>query len=135
MRRAIVAGLFLLSVTAFGQYRDRDRYRDPRYEDRRYNNASPVSRVIGNLDRIDSRAWVDRHERDHFNNARNDLYAFESRLQQGRFENRYLDHAIDNMKHLANARQLAPRDRGMIMRDIDELRALRARGGGYYRGY
>ena len=134
MKRIVACAAFLLSFTALAQqypygdrgYRDRDGYRD----DRRF---SLVDRVLADLDRIDARAWVDHHERDHFAHARNDLYSFRGRWQTGRFDTGLLDRAINNMKHLANSRELAPGARGAIARDIDDLRVFRGSYGGYRR--
>ncbi len=160
MKRILAAGLFFLSLSAFGQYpyygdrggyRDRDgyyrddqdryrddRYRDDRYRDPRYGRSSVVDRVISDLDRASFRGWGGR-ERDNASDARNNLYNFASRWQQGRFETKYLDRAIDHLKVLAYSGRTDPRTRSLIARDIDDLRAFRAgggyRGGGYYRGY
>lgn len=100
----------------------------------RYGN-SPVSNTLNNLSRISSRGFVDRHERDHFSKAMQNLQDFEYRYRQGQFESSRLDRAIDEMKHLASANQLHPGDRQIIARDIENLRAFRSTGGRYSRGY
>ncbi len=139
MKRTLIAGAFLLSLTAFGQYPYGDRYgyrygdRDDRYRDRDYR-ASVVDRVIADIDRVGYRSWGGR-ERDNAGDARNNLYRFQDRARQGRFDTKYLDRAIDHLKVVAYSGRTDLRARGILSRDIEDLRAFRASGGGYYRGY
>ena len=134
MKRAVAAGLFLLSFSVFGQYpygdrRDRGGYdRSDRYRDPRNGRGSIVSQVISDLDQVNYRSWRGR-ERNNANDARNNLLNFQSTWQRGRFETKYLDRAIDHMKAIAGYGRIDPRMRERMARDIDELRAFRASGG------
>jgi hypothetical protein len=78
-----------------------------------------------------SRNRVDNHERDHFARAMNELQAFRYRLSQGRFDEGRLNRAIEDLEHLADARQIHPSDRRVLARDMVELRRLRNGGLGY----
>ena len=143
MRKTILGALILAAVTAApvfpgpGDERDDWRYRQqqPRggYGDRGYGGSTVVSRTIGDLERVGARAFVDGHESRHFDRALNELYAFQHRARDGRFDKGRLDRAIDNIKHLAGARQLPPRNRELLRRDLYELRQFRS-GRGYARG-
>lgn len=89
-----------------------------------YRNGGPVTAALRDLREIYSRARVDDHERDHFRKAMNALEEFDERARRGRFEGKYLDRALDNMSHLAEARQLHPRAREVVrmrMRDLERL--------------
>jgi hypothetical protein len=55
------------------------------------------------------------------------LLGFQDRWSRRRqVETKHLDRAVDNMRHLAEARQLDYRSRRMIDQDIQILRDLRA---------
>lgn len=117
---------------AYGQpggYRDNRDYRD--YRDR--GRADTVNRVIEDLRRARSYDYVDHHERKHFEHAERELVKFQDRYYSGRFDRHHLDEAINDLHHLVNARQVNPRDRDLLARDLDMLRDFRARGSyGYY---
>jgi hypothetical protein len=108
----------------------------PYYDEGRYGRQGPgypadpaavAQRVIRDLDFAARSSYVDRHEREHFARAVSELQAFQSRWQQRRVETGHLDRAIDNMKDLAEARQVDRRARRVIDQDIEVLRDLRAR--------
>jgi hypothetical protein len=124
MQRALVTVLLLAgSVTAAAQG-----YRYGRSG--AYRPADPafvVQGVMRNLHFAFQTSYIDRHERDHFRDAISELQLFQDRwTRQRRVDLGRLDRAIDNMKHLADARQVDRRARRMIDRDIDLLRDLRA---------
>jgi hypothetical protein len=156
----LIATATMLATTAFAQRypNQRDPYgrgpndRDPYYRDGYgnrdaygnrdrsgnrggYRNGDPVNRAIQNLQRAASMNRYDKHERNHFDKALKELRKFQDRSRSGRFDGGALDKAISNMSDLARARQLHPRDRDLIVRDISELRQVRASGGGYYDPY
>lgn len=145
MRRFIISALLVatagaLTVPAFAQ-----RYPDPYYGNRnpyngnnrgRYGNGygDPVDRALSNLQRAASMNRYDHHERSHFDKAIHELSKFRDRWRGGRFDRGALDKAISNMDDLSRARQLHPRDRDAITRDLYDLRAFRDGGGGYNGG-
>jgi hypothetical protein len=151
MKRAFaVALLFGLTTVAFAHDDDDDRRRrndrgrnngrwggnDSRggYGSNRggYGSGNVVGRAIQNLRYAASRNRVDGHERDHFNKAVQHLQRFEYDAARGNYQSRELNNAIENMSHLADARQINPRDRQVIASDISALRSLGY--GGYNRG-
>ncbi len=94
---------------------------------------SPVDRVLSDLNQAESRAYLDGHERKHFNDAARSLQQFQERWARGKFDNGKLEKAIRNMEHLAQADRVSGWDRDMLARDINELQQFRA-GGGYSYG-
>lgn len=125
MRPTILAVIGLAMMTMTGSARDYGR------KPARYERWSPVNRSIHDLQAIYSRARVDRHESDHFRRAIDDLAEFQRKAARGDFDTRRLDRAIWNMSHLADARQLHPRDRAILRDNMYELQNLRASA---YRG-
>jgi hypothetical protein len=105
------------------------------YQDRGgwQRSGSPVHRVLADLDRIQGRSRVDGHERDHFNKARQELYRFEERWRDGRFDSGRLNKAMDNIEHLTRSRQIHPRDRSVLAQDLRMLGQLRSGRGSYGR--
>jgi hypothetical protein len=85
--------------------------------------------VIWNTESIARRSWTDRHNQKHFERALRELHRFQDRWAQGRFDRGRLDRAIDNLNHLAHARQIHPRDRAILQRDVYALRDFRAAAG------
>lgn len=104
-----------------------DRYRNS-YSDRTYRRANPVDLALRDLNSIRSRSRVDDHESKHFRRATEELLQFDERARRGKFDRGSLDDAIDNMEHLAQARQIHPRDRARLRDHLFALRALRSRG-------
>jgi hypothetical protein len=144
MRRAILAAAFSVVVFAcavppvlaydndYG--RDRGRYRNERSRETfgyRTSGAGVIDRTLSDLRLAASRNRVDRHERDHFERAMNELQAFRYRMVEGRFDEGRLNRAIEDLEHLANARQIHPGDRRTLTRDMLELRNFRSARGGY----
>lgn len=125
-----------------GGYYNDDRYpRQRGYGNDRYgsNPGSLIERVLSDINMAASNALLDGHEARHFDEAASKLQEFEGRWAQGKFDTGKLDKAIDNLRHLADADRVNPRDRDMLARDIDELRQFRSTRGGYsnygYGGY
>ncbi len=122
---AILSSLLLTGACAQRRWDYRDA---PRARDQRFGN-SPVSRVLGDLDRARSYRNADGHERKHFENARRDLMRFQDNWMRGKFDRDRLDGAIENIDHLVGSRQIHPRDREILARDLSTLRDFRSRGG------
>jgi hypothetical protein len=133
MKRTILAaiGLAVMAAGAYAHDGDDDWRRSDRRAPARYERWNPVERSIRDLQAIYSRARVDRHEADHFRRAIGELSEFQRRAARGDFDRKRLDRALDNMDHLADARQLHPRDRAVVrshMRELENLRASAHRG-------
>jgi hypothetical protein len=54
------------------------------------------------------------------------LFDFESRFDQGRYEKRELDQAINRIQRVVDHNSLDPRDRGALAEDIRRMRDYRA---------
>jgi len=119
------------------QYRNDPYYRNGVYTDDRYsygydrNSQYLIDRVMSDLDQAARRARLDDHEADHFNEVARNLQEFQSRWARGKFDTGKLDKAIHNLEHLAEADRVRGRDRGMLWRDLDDLRQFRATRGRY----
>ncbi len=137
--RNTMLGVLAIAAAASAQYGpwrgDNPYYRG--YDRGGYRGGTPlIDRVLSDLDRGGASAWVDHHERKHFEQARRDLLRFEDNWSRGRFDKDRLDGAIDNIHHLVDSSQLHPAVRQALSRDMWELRDFRASGGGYaYRPY
>lgn len=135
--------VFLLAPLAawgddrFDHRRDRDygRSRDARYEREGPNRRWSLDRVRRDLQSIWSRSRVDGHEAGHFREALDDLRNFEERAARGRFDRGRLSSAIHNVDHLADARQLHPRDRAILRQHLYALQQLQdgPQNAGWYR--
>ncbi len=114
--------------------RDRDRDDNPYYRNNGYTGyrQSPVEQVLSDLNRAESRAYLDGHERKHFDEASRNLQDFQARWASGRFDAGKLDKAIHNIEHLAQADRVRAWDRDTLSRDLNELQQFRAGGGANY---
>src|SRR5215831_6061830 len=138
-------GVLFLTLSASAQTWGRDQYGQPRY-DPYYRNNDPyyrprgygygdqeylIGRVMSDLNQAASRAYLDDHERKHFDEVAGNLQDFQSRWSRGHFDTGKLDKAIHNLEHLAQAERVRGRDREMLTRDLYDLRQFRAttRGG------
>ena len=71
-----------------------------------------------------------------FDEARRDLFDFSARFDQGRYEKKELDHAIDRIQNVVSHNSLDPRDRGSLDEDLRRMRDFRAwRDNRVYRDY
>ena len=133
MTRFLVLGL-MMAAAIMAHDEDRGPARNgygSDYRETQYRRGSPALAAARDLEQIFSRARVDRHEADHFRKAIDALHDFDERSRRGHFDGRALDRALDNMSHLANARQLHPRSREVVrmrMRDLEQM----GRGGYRY---
>lgn len=130
--------VLLFTLPAGAQTWGQDRYGQPSYGQRGYGygrqGGDLFGRVMSDLNRAASRAYLDGHERRHFEEAADSLRDFQARWARGRFDNGKLDKAIHNLDHLARADRVQGVDREMLARDLYDLRQFRATRGGYYRG-
>lgn len=151
--QAVLIGTsLLLSATLFAQSpwgrngRYDDRYRDDRngrYGDDRYrrgggygrNGIGLVDRVISHLDGTRSYGHNDDHELKHYEKARNDLYRFRDNWSRGKFDKGRLNSAIEHIDHIVDSRQVHPRERQILARDLSDLRSFRSGGDDRYRSW
>jgi len=124
MRRLILTALFSALVTtgaAMAQYPDRP------YADRDYarRDRTLFDRVRMDLDRASSYPYASRDDRKRFDEARRDLFDFESRFDQGRYNKHELNEAIDRIDRVVSHNSLDPRDRGALAEDVRRMRDYR----------
>jgi hypothetical protein len=94
-------------------------------------------RARTDLDRASSYPYSSRDDRRRFDEARRELFDFESRFDQGRYEKHELNEAIDRIQRVVSHNSLDPRDRGALEDDLRRMRDYRAfrDHGGYAYGY
>jgi hypothetical protein len=116
----------LCSLPALAQY-DRAQYDRP-YGDREYarQDRALFDHVRMDLDRASAYPYASRSDRRRFDDARRELFDFESRFDQGRYEKHELDEAIDRIQHVVNENSLDPRDRGALSDDLRRMRDYRS---------
>lgn len=140
MRRTVLClGVLLFAAGANAQWRPYDNdggyHRDDDYGRRRGGpRGDVIERVLRDVDAAQSWGYRDHHARKRFEQIRKDLYRFQHNWERGRFDKDRLDSAIENLHHLVDSDRVDPRGRGMLERDMWDLRSFRENGG-YYRGY
>lgn len=118
----------LVAAQAQGPYNDRGYGRGFGYNDRDRRSFDPVRATINTLYSVESRARVDHHERNHMRDAIQKLNRFDANRQRGRFDRGALDSALGDLRDLARADQLHPRDRSRIASHLNDLYRLREGG-------
>jgi len=93
-----------------------------------------VDRAASDLRRVAAHAgYIDNGARRHVDHALTDLDRFEyDWSRNARFDRGRLDSAISNMDHVIRSNRIDPRDRGLLSRDLPELRNFRNNGPGPY---
>jgi len=137
-------GVLFFTLSAGAQTWRQDSFGQPRYDPYYRNGQSQdylLGRVMSDLNQAASRAYLDGHERNHFDEVARNLQDFQARWSRGHFDTGKLDNAIHNLEHLAQADRVHPSDREMLARDLYDLRQFRATRGssyqspGYYRNW
>jgi hypothetical protein len=125
MRRFILPALLsalMATGAAMAQYPDRP------YGDRDYarRDRALFDRVRMDLDRASKYSYASRGDRKRFDEARRELFDFESRFDQGRYNKHELSEAIDRLDRVVSHNSLDPRDRGALAEDVRRMRDYRA---------
>jgi hypothetical protein len=115
--------LTLATASAFGQNQNYDRP----YGDRDYarRDRALFDRARMDLDRAGAYPYASRADLKRFDEARRELFDFQSRFDQGRYEKHRLDEAIDHIQRVVNSNSLDPRDRGSLAEDLRLMRDYR----------
>jgi len=93
-------------------------------------------RVRIDLDRACRYPYASRDDRKRFDEARRDLFDFESKFDGGRYDKHELNEAIDRIQKVVSRNSLDPRDRGALDDDLRRMRDYRAfRDHKQYRDY
>jgi hypothetical protein len=135
LNRISLAGLVLIPAMMFAQYPYGNGYGGPERDARRDRAVFDRARV--DLDHAANYPYSSRGDRKRFDEARRELFDFESRFDQGRYEKHNLDQAIDRLQRVVSQNSLDPRDRGALeddLRRMRDYRSFRDHGGNRY-GY
>ncbi len=124
MRCFILTVFFSALATAgaaMAQYPDRP------YPDRDYarRDRALFDHVRMDLDRAANYPYASRGDRKRFDEARRELFDFESRFDQGRYNKHELDEAINRIDRVVSRNSLDPRDRGALAEDVRRMRDYR----------
>jgi hypothetical protein len=103
-------------------------YADQGYSDRDMprRDRAVFDQVRADLERASRYAYASKSDRRRFDEARRELFDFQARFDQGRYERHELDQAIDRMEKVVSHNSLDPRDRGALSDDIRKLRDYRS---------
>ena len=112
----LLLGTLLLASVSFAQ---------PYNPDRRYG-ATPRGEVFERAQFDLSRAAEHSYDRRRIEKAQREIADFQRRLSFGRFSRRDLDRAIGATDDVVRRGSIAPRDRDILFRDLEGMRAFRA---------
>lgn len=130
-------GLLAIGFPGAAQYR----YADSSYDSQRYgdrgNRGSLFDRVQHHLDRSASNPYLSSGTRHRVDKARREVWDFQRRWNEGRFDKGQLDDAIGSVQHVVDSDSLDYRDRRVLQDDLMRMREFRSSRGysGGYRGY
>ena len=120
MRRMFLSALLLTTATLAVAQRYDYRPDDPIRRDR-----ALFDKVRADLDHASGYPYSSRADLKRFDEARRDLFDFESRFDQGRYEKHELNVAIDHLDRVVSHNSLDPRDRGTLSDDLRRMRDFR----------
>jgi len=110
-----------------GSYNRRDGYAYGNYGS---YGAGLLDQVQAHLQRAAYNAYGSRGRIEH---ARKDVYDFQKRLNEGRFDRHELDEAIGSVQRVVDSNFIDERDRYTLRIDLARMREFRASRGGYDR--
>jgi hypothetical protein len=120
MRRMFLAVLMLTTATLAVAQRYDYRTEDPIRRDR-----ALFEKVRADLDHASGYPYSSRADLKRFDEARRELFDFESRFDQGRYDKHELDEAIDRLDKVVGHNSLDSRDRGTLSDDLRKMRDFR----------
>ena len=119
----ILAGLILFGFGANAQ---------PRYDYRW--GRKPLERVRADLDRAArDMGYLSGGDFRRFDRARQEIREFQEKWNRGRFDRHELDDVIGSLQGVVRSNRIRPRDRDILMNDLERLREIRSRSGGFSR--
>ena len=133
-------GLAVAAGAANAQYRDSN-YPGPNYpqdrsgQGRSYRQDSLFDRVQRHLDRAASNSYQNSGSRRRLDSARREIWDFQRRWSEGRFDKCQLDQAIGSVHRVVESDGLDYRDRRVLQDDVMQMRAFRANRGYLNNGY
>lgn len=127
--------LWLSSGLASAQWYPDDRNYDHggyRYENRGSYGLGLFEEVQAHLERAAYNAYGSRGR---IERARKDVYDFQRRWNEGRFDRHELDEAIASVQRVVDSNSIDQRDRYVLLRDLARMREFRASRGRYDGGW
>jgi hypothetical protein len=112
--------IFLSAGAAMAQYG-----RPYANQDYARRDRTLFDRVRTDLDHASGYPYASRSDRKRFDEARRELFDFESRFDQGRYDKHELNEAIHRMENVVSHNSLDPRDRGALADDLRRMRDYR----------
>ncbi len=103
---------------------------EPHHQDGGYQRGERDGRALfdrarADLDRAGNYPYASRADHKRFDEARRELFDFESRFDQGRYDRHELDEAISKLQRVLEHNSLDPRDRGALSEDLRRMRDYR----------
>lgn len=122
MKKTITAGLILATLIGFNAvaqdwYHDRDdRYRGEGWRSQLF------LQVRSDLDNVWLNRKVSDKERNRLERTKQELTDLQANLDRGYFDNGHVNDVIDSLRKSANDDRLAPRDRDILMDDMNRIK-------------
>ncbi len=95
------------------------------YGDRFGDIRGVINRSQNDLRRSERLEENNGDQRERYRNAQGHLSTFDRHLTQGNFDRSELDRAVHDMQHILNKNSLQASARDALLRDIEDLRAIR----------
>jgi len=123
----LVVGGALLVIGGAANAQPPGRY-DPRDNPYHTYGREPLDRVRGDLNRAARNLnYLSEGEMRRFDRVRERIAEFQRKWERGRFDREDLDEVIAGLNGLIERNRLRPRDREILMDDVERLRHLRER--------
>ena len=143
MRNFLTKGLLICSILLLDNgLASAQSYPDDRYYGRdayRYGNGNYGSYRSGFFDQVQAHleraAYNAYGSRGRIERARKDLYDFQRKLNERRFDRHELDEAIGSMRRVVDSNSIDQRDRYVLLNDLARMREFRAPRNGDDRGW
>jgi len=90
-----------------------------------FQDRGLFDRVRSDLDRAGSYRYASRADQKRFDEARRELFDFESRFDRGRYDRHELDQAISRIEKVVSHNSLDPRSRAALEDDLRRMRDYR----------
>ena len=116
------SGLLLGGLTASAQYQPPPQSRYG-YE----SNDQVLNRVRSDLDRAEDRSIPFTADRGRLTAAREQISAFQRRLDEGNYDGRELDNAINSIRRVVDLNRMSDRTRENLTDDLARMRQMRDR--------
>ena len=122
-----VASLLLLGMNGYSQDRPRDYNRFQGEENDRFYRGRLFERVRTDLDRVEDKTFPFTGDRARLNRTKLELNELQSKFDAGRYDEREANEVIEALQAVVNENRLRPRDRDILIDDLNRMREFRVR--------